>query len=188
MSRASRYCGTGSGARAGDRNAVPAPGVNGKPREHYDSRASRQLGIPSREGTKSEPESENAASGVRAPAPHSTPNPVPREPRLRASPPVPAARPPPRAFGHDVVERDEALAVCPDVWCRRAGRCHHEATPGRPCFRFYEPAETARKRLARKLLQGLGTRALAPPASLEETQRALARLRRALDERQRNGD
>jgi hypothetical protein len=187
MSRASRYCGTAGGARAGDRNAIPAPGVNGKPREHYDSRASRQLGIPSREGAKCEPESENAASGVRAPAPQFPLTSPPREPRLRASPPAPAARPSPRAFGHDVVERDEALAICPDAWCRRAGSCRHAATPGQPCLRFYEPAEAARMRLAEKLLARLGARALVPPVSPEEAQRALARLRRALDERQRDG-
>jgi hypothetical protein len=52
MSTASRDCGRTGGARDGKRNALSAPGVNGKPRGHYDPRAERQLGLPQKGSTE----------------------------------------------------------------------------------------------------------------------------------------
>lgn len=51
------------------------------------------------------------------------------------------------------IEREAALAVCPNAWCRRGGRCA-AITGGQPaykCQRTHEDIETARENLANKL-------------------------------------
>ena len=51
------------------------------------------------------------------------------------------------------IEREHALAICPNAWCRRGGRCA-AITGGQPayrCLRTHEDVETARNNLADKL-------------------------------------
>ncbi len=185
MSTASRNCGLDGGARAGKRNALSAPGVNGKLREHYDSRApGGQLGGPPKgKRPKRMPESENAATGSRAQAPNSTPTPKLREPRLRQSPPPQHARPPPpgaaRIFDFDVVERAEPLARCPDLVCVRGQRCRNAGTP-RPCRRLFQSRDEFRMYIAEKLAALNAGRPKRVFASHDEQSRHMAKVHRAL--------
>ena len=51
------------------------------------------------------------------------------------------------------IEREAALAVCPNAWCRRGGRCA-AITGGQPayrCQRTHEDMDTFRTNLANKL-------------------------------------
>ncbi len=51
------------------------------------------------------------------------------------------------------IEREAALAVCPNAWCRRGGRCAaiKNGQPAYTCQRTHEDMETARTNLANKL-------------------------------------
>ena len=51
------------------------------------------------------------------------------------------------------IEREAALAVCPNAWCRRGGRCAaiKNGQPAYTCQRTHEDIDTFRNRLADKL-------------------------------------
>ncbi len=91
---------------------------------------------------------------------------------------------------HGSYRREAPLAVCPDLLCRRQRRCR-AAPKARPCRRFFMEPDEWREAMADKLEKlyaewsGLTLAEVRRLPRQQPTQQEMAKLKRALLERQR---